>query len=234
MATIAGAGGTFNTSSGTKTFTVTPQLGDLIVIFTAHTGNTSAAAPTDDQADGSSYAEISACACVKAASADQMRVFVRQNLIQAAVSTIFSHAPGASSGGGLYVFAVRGLARTGANAVRQGAKQDNQASGTPTPVLGSAALTGNCLAGVVFNAANPATMTPRSSPAWSEVTDTGYNVPTTGLEVAGINSGETASSIAWGSSSASAFCAAVVEFDCSAEVRAELNAPQMVLPPKRK
>jgi len=37
---------TFSTTSGTKTVTATPVVGDLVVIITAHSGNTSAAAPT--------------------------------------------------------------------------------------------------------------------------------------------------------------------------------------------
>jgi len=232
VATVSFAGATFNTTSGTKTVVATPQLGDLIVIVTAHTGNTSAAAPTDDQADGAVYAEISACACVKVSSADQMRVFVRGNLIQSAVSTTFTHAPGTSTGGGLIVWGVRGLARTGSNAARQGAKQDNQASGTPTPVLGSAALTGNPLISAAFNGTNPGGITARSSPAWTRDADGGYNSPTSGLDGAHINSGETATSIAWGSSSASAFCSTVVEFDTSAEVRGDLNQMPMILPEK--
>lgn len=222
MATITAFGSTLNTTSGTHNVTAAgTTLGDLIVIVTANTGNTSSARPTDDQ--GGTYVEVTACACVKTTSADQMRVFVRTNLIQSTVSTIYTHAPGTSTGGGLQVFAVRGLARTGTNAVRQGAKQDNQAAaGTPTPVLGSAALTGNALIGAVFNDTNPATMTPRASPAWTEVSDVGYITPTTGLETMKINSGETASSIAWGGTSATQFCSCVLELDCSAEIAADI------------
>ena len=216
--TILGAA-TFDTASGTKTVAAVPAFGDLIVIVTAHTGNTSAATPTDNSTGGGgTFTEVSAFACVKAASVDQMRVFIRNNLIQSATSTTFSHAPGTSTGGGLVVFAVTGLARTGTNAAKQAAKQDNQAlGGTPTPVLGTAALTGNCLIGAVFNASNPATMTPRGTPVWTERNDSGYNTPASGLESMTINSGETATSIAWGSTSATAFCAAVLELDCSAE-----------------
>jgi hypothetical protein len=229
--TLLGAG-TFNTTSGTHTVVATPAYGDLIVIFSANTGNTSAALPTDNNASSpGTYTEITACACVKATSVDQMRVFVRNNLIFNAASTTFSHAVGTSTGGGLSVFKVTGLARTGLSAAKQGAKQDNQAAaGTPTPVLGTAALTGNALIGAVFNATNPATMTPRTS--WTERNDIGYATPTTGLETMSRDSGETATSIAWGGTSASAFCAAVLELNCSAEVPAELLMSPM-LPPWR-
>lgn len=216
---------TFNTTSGTKTVVATPTVGALIVIVTAHSGNTASTAPTDNGVGGT-YTEVSACACVKATSADRMRVFVRNNLIQSGASTTFTHAPGTSTGGGLVVFQITGLARTGSNAIRQGAKQDNQAAaGTPTPVLGSAALTGNALIGAVFNATSTATMTPRAS--WTERCDVGYSAPTSGLETMTRDSGETATSIAWGSTSASAFCACVVELDCSAEA----VLPTLVMPP---
>lgn len=208
---------TFNTTNGSKTVTATPAVGDLIVIVTAHTGNTSAAAPTDDNpGGGGTYTEITACACVKATSADQMRFWVRNNLITNAGSTIFTHAPGTTSGGGLGVFKATGMSRTGSAAERQGAKQDNQSSATtPTPVFSVAALTGNALIGAVFNATNPATMTPRGTPTWTERFDAGYATPTSGLETMSIDSGETATSIAWGGTSASAFCAAVLELDTS-------------------
>jgi len=218
---------TFTTASGTKTVVATPTFNDLILIVTAHTGNTAATAPTDDNPDGrGTYTQVNTC--VKASSVDTMKLWVRNGLIGSASSTTFSIAPGTTTGGGIGVFAVSGLARTGANAVRQSAVQSNQASsGTPTPVLGQAALTGNVLIGAVFNATNAATMTPRGTPAWSERFDVGYATPTTGLETMTINSGETGTSIAWGGTSASAFCSLVAELDCSAEA----EQPMLVMQP---
>lgn len=232
-ATLLGAA-TFSTASGTKTVTATPAFGDLIIIVTAHTGNTSATAPTDNNTSSpGTYTQITACACVKAASVDQMRFWIRNNIIRNASSTVFTHAPGTSTGGGLAVIKVTGLARTGSNAALQGAKQDNQAAaGTPTPVLGAAANTNNVLIGAVFNATNPATMTARAS--WTERNDNGYATPTSGLETMTRDSGETATSIAWGGTSASAFCAAVLELDCSAEKAPEIILPPMMPPPRGK
>lgn len=207
---------TFNTSSGTKTVTATPAVGDLIVIITAHTGNTSSTAPTDNQTFQPGYNLINSA--VKATSADTMRIWIRRGLIGSASSTVFSHAPGTSSGGGLAVFKVTGMGRVGSRAARQSAIQSNQAGGgTPTPVFGSAALTGNAVIGAVFNATNPATMTARGTPAYTERFDTGYATPTTGLETMSIDSGETGTSIAWGSTSGSAFASLALELDASAE-----------------
>lgn len=208
---------TLDTNSGTKTVTATPAVGDLIVICTAHTGNTSAAAPTDNNsAGGGTYTQIGT-GFVKAASVDQLRFWIRDRLIGSATSTVFSHAPGTSTGGGLGVIKVTGLARTGLAAVRQSAGQSNQAAaGTPTATLAAAALTGNALIGACFNATSPATLTPRTS--FAELFDVGYATPTTGLEMMSRDSGETVAAQAWGGTSASAFCDMLVELDCSAEV----------------
>lgn len=203
---------TFDTASGTKTVTATPAVGDLIVIVTAHSGNVSSATPTDNNSSGA-YTRINSA--VKASSADTLGVHVRNALIGSAVSTVFSHAPGTSTGGGLAVFKVTGMQKVGAAAARQSAKQDNIASGTPTPVLGQAALTTDALIAALFNATNPAGMTPRSSPAYTERCDVGYNTPASGLETMSINSGETGTSIAWGGTSASAFCSLVMELDAN-------------------
>lgn len=207
---------TYNTTSGTKTVTATPAVGDLIVIITAHSGNTSVATPTDNNSDGlGTYTRINGA--LGASSADLLSVHIRNALIGSATSTIFTHAPGASSGGGLAVFKVTGMSRVGAVASRQTAKQENQAAGgTPTPVFGSAVLTTNPVIGAVGNGTNPATMTPRSSPTYTERNDSGYNTPARGLETMSIDSGETATSIAWGGTSASAFADLVIELDASA------------------
>lgn len=209
---------TVNTNSGTKTVTATPAVGDLIVLVVAHSGNTANVAPTDNNSAGAgTYTRVNTC--VKASSADTMQVWVRNSFIGSASSTVFTHAPGTTSGGGIGVFKVTGMTRSGLNAIRQSAIQSNQgAAGTPTPVLGVAALTGNPLIGAVFNATSPATMTARGTPAYSERFDVGYSTPTTGLETMTIGSGETGTSIAWGSTSGSAFCSVIVELDTSAIV----------------
>lgn len=201
---------TFNTSSGSKGVTATPAVNDLIVIVTAHTGNTSSVAPTDTQSG--TYSKV--VGALKNSSADNLEVWVRNSLISSATSTTFTHNPGSTTGGGLAVLKVTGMTRVGVAAFRQVARQENQAgSTTPTPVFPSAVLTGNPVIGAVLNATNPAGLSPRSSPAYSERVDAGYGTPATGLEVMTIDSGETGSSIAWGGNSASAFASVVVELD---------------------
>src|SRR5262249_36569936 len=82
---------------------------------------------------------------------------------------------------------------------------------TPAPVFGASALTGNVTLGAVFNANNPAAMTPPTS--WTEQNDTGYNTPTTGQEYVSRDSGFTGTTITWGNASGSAFSAITVELD---------------------
>jgi hypothetical protein len=211
---------TFSTANGTKTVTATPAVGDLIVIVTAHTGNTATTAPTDNQSGTYEQAGSSA---VKVSSADTLQVWVRTATIPAATSTIFTHAPGTTSGGGLVVLKVTGFPRVGSAAVKQTAKQDNIASGTPAPVFSTAALTGNPVIGAVFNTTNATTtFTPRTG--FTEMTEVAYNTPASGLEVMARDSGETGTTQTWGSSSASAFASIVVELDASAVTHTSTGA----------
>lgn len=215
MAAVTLLSSLFNTSSGTKTTAgATPAVGDLIVIITAHTGNTSTALPSDSK--GGVY-EFVGSSVVKATSADTMRVYIRTTPISSATSTTFSHAPGTSSGGGLLVFKVTGMTRTGKGAIRvvsgtqQFGKQDNQAAATPAPALPASANTNNPTIGAVFNATNPATMTPPTN--WTERGDLGYATPTTGIEGVSRDSGFTGTTVTWGSASGSAFCSVILELD---------------------
>ena len=83
---------TWNTTSGTKTVTATPAVGDLIVIVTANSGSTGTGfAPTDNNSSGT-YTLVNTS--VKATSADTMQMWVRNALITSATSTVFTQAPG--------------------------------------------------------------------------------------------------------------------------------------------
>jgi hypothetical protein len=90
-------------------------------------------------------------------------------------------------------------------------------------VFGAAPFTTNSILGAVFNAANPATMTPPATGTWTEHDDVGYNTPATGMETVTLDSGFTSTTVTWGSSCASAFAAFAVEFDAST-----LEIPQVM------
>lgn len=218
MATITLLGAvTFDTNSGTKTVTATPAVGDLIIIIAAKTGNVAGTFPTDNNQSGT-YTNVSNV--FKATNADFLSLFIRESLIKSAVSTIFSSPQGTTTGGGLAVLKVTGMAKFGLAAVRSiatvyqvGIQSNQAAAGTPAPVYPAVPLTDNPQVGVVFNATSPATMTPRAS--WTERVDVGYATPTTGLEIMTVDSGQTAQTVTWGGTSASAFCSLAFELDAS-------------------
>lgn len=199
---------TFNTTSGTKTVTATPAVGDLIVIVTAHSGNTSTAAPTDNNSSGT-YTLVNTA--VKATSADTMKVWVRNSLITSATSTVFTHAPGTSTGGGLAVLKITGMSLSGSSAIVRSGIQSNAASGTPAPALGATPGALNPIITAVFNATSPANVTARTG--YTRIVNLGYSTPTTGLAVAHDDAGETSGTITWGGTSASAFASVAVEIN---------------------
>lgn len=205
-------GSILDTNSGTHTVTATPTGNDLIVIVTRATGNTADTAPTDNNVNGGTYTQI--VNPLKNTSADKMAVYVRTQLIQGANSTVFTHAPGASTGGGLEVYAIRGMAKVGASAVLQSISQANQAAaGTPAPVLGATPQANNPILTGVFNATNPAAVTQRTG--YTRDTNAGYATPTSGGNSAHLNNGEASATITWGGTSATAFCSFAIEFDMS-------------------
>src|SRR5437868_10977106 len=106
----------FDTATRTKTVTATPAAGSLIVIVTAHSGNVSSATPTDNNASGT-YATVESA--LKATSADKMMVHIRNALVGVSTSTVFTHAPGTSTGGGMAVFQVTGMQKVGAAAAKR-------------------------------------------------------------------------------------------------------------------
>ena len=206
---------TFDTNSGTKTVTATPASGDLIFIVAATTGSIANTAPTDDNSDGLGTYTLAATntSASKNSTSDRVRIYVRDALIGSGSSTVFTHAPGATTGGGLVVLKVTGMTRIGVDAVKKAGRQQNQTSGTPAPSFGSAADSANAIIGVVFNNVNPAGMTPPTG--YTERSDIGYASPATGLEIATLDSGETGTTITWGSAGGTDWCSIVAEVDVS-------------------
>ena len=206
--TTAAGGGT--SSTGDRTVTITPADGDLLVVFVVVAANTqSAPTMTDDNGSGT-YTLVATA--LKNSSADIMSVFVRDKILTNATSTVITAVTGSNTAGELVVVAVQGMAKAGAAAILQSKALANQAAGgTPAPAFTSSALTGNVTLGAVGNGTNPATLTAPTN--WTEQQDVGQASPTTGLEVVTRDSGFTGTTITWGSTSASAFAALIVELD---------------------
>lgn len=216
MATIAKLGTeVINTTGGTSTTqTSTPAVNDLIavVVFASAAAN-KVASVTDNNSSGT-YTKVGE---VDLSTTHTVGIFVRDALIASASSTIFTaNYTGTATGGGLCPFSISGMSKTGATAIRQSNTATGLAGTTPTVVLGAAALTSNPLLGAGGRVSNPPAWTARSSPAYTEAFDVGYNSPSSGVEAMFISSGETASSIAWGATTPGDWHAIVAEFDSSA------------------
>lgn len=209
MATVTFGNSLASTSNGASynLTAFTPAAGDLIVVFTMHTGtSTVTAGGSLSDTQGLSYELLGSQ--LFNTSQYCLQLWVAKSTAANSSNTIAVTTPGTVQGCAGAAYRVAGAEGV---YVRQFAFATGAAASTPTVVLGAAALTGNSLMGAVGNTSNPATLTPRSSPVWTESLDTGYNSPTTGFECAFVNSGDTASSIAWGGTSATAWCACVVE-----------------------
>jgi hypothetical protein len=114
----------------------------------------------------------------------------------------------------LSVLRVTGMAYAGLTAIRQSSFQSNQAAaGTPAPAFGVISLNDNPTIGAVGNGTNPAGMTPPAS--WSERHDIGFATPDGGLETCNLNKAFSGTTVTWGSASASAFAALIIELDAS-------------------
>jgi hypothetical protein len=207
---VIDVGETFTTTSGTKTLVATPAVGNLIILICAHSGNTSTAAPTDNNAGGGgTYTLVESRG--KSTSADTMTLWVRNNLITSATSTTFSHAPGTTTGGGLWVGRVPGMSRVGAAAVRQSSGQSNSGAGAQS-VFPAACLFDNPLITGLFTSGQSNPGTPAN---FTTVANLGYISPNTWFVAASRNNGHTSTTVTW-STVTIAQCCLAVELDASA------------------
>jgi hypothetical protein len=191
----------------------TPAAGDLLVAFVVASGTTATGTMTDSQTVG--FTKVTSA--VKNASADTVYAFVSNGLVAASSMTVTFDCTGdGATGAVIFVASISGMIRTGLNAVAQSATQDNQAaSATPAPSFSNTVRIGNPTLGLVGNSSNPAAVTPPTS--WTEdaAGDTGYNTPPTGGEYAFRDSGFNGTTITWGSTSATAFGAIILELNAN-------------------
>jgi hypothetical protein len=148
MAATTYAGGNHTTTAGSKTVTATPAVGDLIVIVGASSGLASALdiTPTDNNADGNgAYTRVALAQ--SNANTELEAIYIRNALIGSATSTVFTLGLSASnSGGGLTVYRISGMTKTGLTAMLQKIEQSNGASGSaPSVTFPSAANTSNVI-----------------------------------------------------------------------------------------
>lgn len=213
MATITNAGNVWNTTADSKTVTATPAVGDLIVVIASSSGLAGGTtAVTDDNSSGT-YTQVDSDR-TGFSTTGVLTVWVRDQFIAAASSTIFTIAQVGSTGGGGVVLRVAGMSRLGSASVRgNGGQSTGTAGTTPAPVLSVTPTLDHPVITAVSNGTNGGGTTARSSPAYTDAAVAGYNTPATGLDVCYINSGETSATVTWGGTSASAFASVAIELD---------------------
>jgi hypothetical protein len=234
MAAFTSAGSLWDTNTGNHTVTATPVLADLIVVIVGGTG-VAVSNVSDNNTDGrGTYSKVVAD-WTGFSTTGLGTMWIRHHLVGSASSTVFTATGGASTGGGLQVCRVSGMSIAGLGAVRGcGGQSTGTAGTTPAPILlrrlgaifpaggTQAALTANlCIGAVWGGSATPAITQPAS---WTESVDLSYLTPTTGMETAFRNSGETGSTITWGSTIATAFASMVIELDISVPLLGYVNA----------
>ena len=201
---------TIDTNAGNRSVTANAAIGDLIVVVMLVSGATSVTSITDDK--GGTYTYITSA--LKQTNADAIAVYIRSALCTVAGNHVITATLPTNTGGGIVALKVVGMTKAGSAAYRQQMTQDNQSiAGVPSPVFLSVPVITNPIIGVMANRSDPATMTPASG--YTELVDSGFTTPLQGLHVMSRNSGETNTTIAWGSSSASAYCSIIVELDAS-------------------
>lgn len=193
--------------------------GDLLVVFITKEASALSSPMASGDLTVANVTGVSSFTLIRnqghQSSAAHMGVFVADQKTTGSGSTgTVTIAGGSDAGAGtiISVYTVAGLPATsvGASAVRQSGGQTDQAAGVPAPAFGSAAKTENPVLGAIYNATNPAGMT--SPSGWSAGGNSGYTTgQVSGLGTCHRNSGETGTTITWGSSSASAFASIIIE-----------------------
>lgn len=211
MAEITSAGSTWNTTAGDKTVTATPAVGDLIVIVASTSGLAGGTTACSDDNSSGTYTQVDSDR-TGFSTTGVLTVWVRTALIPAATSTVFTASQTGSSGGGLVVLRVSGMALTGASAVRSNGGQSTGTAGTtPAPALNQTPHARNPVITAVSNGTNGGGTTARTD--YTDVAVTGYNTPATGLDVCYKPRGENSATITWGGTSATAFASVAIELE---------------------
>lgn len=194
----------------------TPAADELLVVFVVVSDSPgSTVSCTGSAASFTGYLDRS----LFRTTLDQVFAFVSTTAATATSQTVtFTCTADPGTGCIIWVAGVSGMSKFGLSAIRNGAQfatmPSNQSAGaTPSITLPVATLTGNPVLGFVGNNGNPASVTPPTG--FTEHSDTGYSTPTTGGEFVSRDSGHTANTVVWGSTSPTTFNAFAVELDAS-------------------
>lgn len=215
------AGTTWNTVAGDKTVTATPAVNDLIVIVAATSGLAGGTTACSDDNSSGTYTQVDVDR-TGFSTTGVLTMWVRNALIPAANSTVFTASQVGSSGGGLHVYRVAGVFLTGSSAVRSsGGESSGGAGTTPAPVLSLTPNPRNVIFTACCAGANAAVMNPRAG--YTEGADSGYNSPATGMGSAYLNSGEGTATLTYGGTTSTTFASIAIELNTQEVLRSAVN-----------
>ena len=235
VAHLGGAGDTSNASVYTTT-SVTPTAGDLLVIIITASGTTDTTATLTESAGGGTYTQQAFQNY--AGTGNGNFLYVGNQLVGGSPPSrtfTFTLPVDPATGIAWSVERVTGMTKTGSTAVRQVTPNDaNNKGSTGTPTITgtgafpSTTLTSNPIIVGCGIGVNPAGLTPPAS--FTELIDTGYATPTIGLETASVDSGQTITTVTWGSGNTVTWGALGIELDSSGNPASLLYAPPMSNP----
>lgn len=200
---------TFGT--GNPGISITPEVGDLLVVYCFVSGNTNDTPTCSDDQSGS-Y-DLIDVANVSISGVDyRLSVFVRTTLASVATLTSIITATGSNTSRTVHVYAFRGMSRAGSGAVRSKGLQSNQSAGTAAPALNQSAL-GDNITIVAVGSADTSSTPPAG---WTEHHDTSTTVPVISLATATRDTGFTGTAITFDEAQDTEFCSHALELDTSA------------------
>jgi hypothetical protein len=227
MATYRTSAAGGNTVSGTSpTVTITPAVGDLLIVFCQATGNTNATPTCSDANTGGSYTLIATAA--SNSSLNTMSVFVRTATVPNTTSTTVTVACGAHVAAEVVVYALSGATVYGSGAIQQFITQANQAGATvPAPTFANLPNPYNLILSAVANITNPAgvAVSAGNSPTWTRDQNVGQTA--CGLSTEHTNNNLSTKAVTWGGTSASAFASMAIEV-VSPPTTAGVNVSKLV------
>jgi hypothetical protein len=187
----------------------TPAANDLLVAMVSATGTVAAGSMSDSQSLGWTKVDSG----VYNASADTFYIFIANTLAANSSTTVTFDCTGDSAtGANVMVVRVSGMSRTGAAALRQSAKVQNQtASPIVIPSLAANALTGNPTIEMFAGGENEA-----SFPAgWTDQSHVSYATPNGFAQYHTRDSGFTGTSTGWSDTLSTPYGIVFFELDTS-------------------
>lgn len=217
--TVTLLGSVFDTNAGNHGVSLTPAVGDLIVIISCCSGTSiGCVGATDSQAG--QYSQI--IECERTTTTGQMKAYVRDTLITSAVSHTFTANHQGVDGGGCIVLAIKGMSIDGMLALRSWGAHNSIAAGTiAAPVLNRTPLNTNPV--ITADWTGSANSSGARAGYTAQFANT-YASPSSYLTALSRNSGETSATITWGSApGVGQHCSLAIEIAGPGSVSTEIS-----------